>query len=196
MIGCHCPAPPGDGSAREERCASAQKNLSMALPGEVVLRQRTCCRSECCTVFWICQHCDRGQRYCSPACRTAARLQQRRSAKRPASAQSGGPTGPIGTGSGSIGDLRNTFSRLVSRPGQLRRATSSSVAPGLPPVSNYSSLPSSFKSALLTNSRSARFISNTVTVALPIAVLPRIWAPSAVKCSAQLSVRGLNKRTI
>lgn len=48
--------------------------------GEVVLRQRVCRGSGCHVVFWICQHCDRGQRYCSPACRAEARLQQRRRA--------------------------------------------------------------------------------------------------------------------
>ena len=31
----------------------------MALPGEVVLRQRICYGSGCHAVFWICQHCDR-----------------------------------------------------------------------------------------------------------------------------------------
>ena len=50
----------------------------MAGHGEVVLRQRVCLG--CQTVFWICQHCDRGHRYCSLACRTQARLQQRRRA--------------------------------------------------------------------------------------------------------------------
>lgn len=46
--------------------------------GETVLRQRVC--DGCSAVFWICPRCDRGQRYCSPACRAAARLQQHRSA--------------------------------------------------------------------------------------------------------------------
>jgi hypothetical protein len=52
----------------------------MAVHGEAILRQRVCRGSECQAVFWICQHCDRGQRYCSPACRAQARLQQRRRA--------------------------------------------------------------------------------------------------------------------
>jgi len=30
--------------------------------GEAVLRQRVCSREECRSVFWICEHCDRGQR--------------------------------------------------------------------------------------------------------------------------------------
>lgn len=54
----------------------------MAVYGEAVLRQRVCRGSECHAVFWICRHCDRGQRYCSPACRAQARLQQRRRANR------------------------------------------------------------------------------------------------------------------
>ena len=36
----------------------------------------------CQTVFWICQHCDRGHRYCSPECRDPARRQQLRLANR------------------------------------------------------------------------------------------------------------------
>lgn len=48
--------------------------------GGTVLRQRVCRGVACQTVFWICQHCDRGQGYCSPACRAEARLQQRRHA--------------------------------------------------------------------------------------------------------------------
>ena len=52
----------------------------MAIHGEVVLRQRVCRGSGCHAVFWICAHCDRGQRYCSLACRAEARLQQRRCA--------------------------------------------------------------------------------------------------------------------
>ena len=52
----------------------------MAIPGDVILRQRVCSSGGCHAVFWICQHCDRGQRYCGPTCRTQARLQQRRCA--------------------------------------------------------------------------------------------------------------------
>jgi hypothetical protein len=47
---------------------------------EVVLRQRRC--RACTAVFCICRHCDRGQCYCSPACRQGARRQQRRAANR------------------------------------------------------------------------------------------------------------------
>jgi hypothetical protein len=51
-----------------------------AAHGEAVLRQRVCLGSACHTVFYICGHCDRGQRYCSTACRQHARLHQRRCA--------------------------------------------------------------------------------------------------------------------
>jgi len=46
--------------------------------GEGVLRQRSCRR--CHALFWICLHCDRGQRYCSAFCRVPARRHQRRCA--------------------------------------------------------------------------------------------------------------------
>jgi hypothetical protein len=36
----------------------------------------------CQRVFWICSHCDRGQCYCSPGCRTEARRRQCRAANR------------------------------------------------------------------------------------------------------------------
>lgn len=52
----------------------------MAVPGEAILRQRVCRGRQCHAVFWICRHCDRGQCYCSEACRTQARLEQRRRA--------------------------------------------------------------------------------------------------------------------
>jgi len=54
----------------------------MAVQREVVLRQRVCSGRGCQTVFWICIHCDRGQRYCSPACRGEARRRQHRAANR------------------------------------------------------------------------------------------------------------------
>ncbi len=50
--------------------------------GEAVLRQRVCSHEGCRAVFWICEHCDRGQRYCGSACRTEARIKQRRCANR------------------------------------------------------------------------------------------------------------------
>ena len=54
----------------------------MPVHGEVVLRQRVCRGQGCQTVFWICTHCDRGQCYCSPACRIEARRRQHRAANR------------------------------------------------------------------------------------------------------------------
>ena len=54
----------------------------MAVPGEVVLRLRVCLGGECRATFFLCSRCDRGQRYCSLACRRQARLHQRRCANR------------------------------------------------------------------------------------------------------------------
>jgi hypothetical protein len=49
----------------------------MAAAGcEVILRQRICLT--CGKLFWICRHCDRGQRYCSASCRHQAYCQKRR----------------------------------------------------------------------------------------------------------------------
>lgn len=54
----------------------------MAVHGDVVLRQRICLGGDCHAVFYLCSHCDRGQRYCSLTCRQQARLGQRRCANR------------------------------------------------------------------------------------------------------------------
>ena len=51
------------------------------MPG-VVLRHRLCGYSGCHGLFTICVSCDRGQRYCSSACRAAARREQRSRANR------------------------------------------------------------------------------------------------------------------
>jgi hypothetical protein len=56
--------------------------IRMAAHGEVVLRQRFCHASECRAMFFLCSHCDRGQRYCSLACRRQARLCQHRLSNR------------------------------------------------------------------------------------------------------------------
>jgi len=52
----------------------------MAIHGETILRERVC--RGCQAAFWLCRHCDRGQCYCSPACRQQARREQRRRANR------------------------------------------------------------------------------------------------------------------
>jgi len=49
---------------------------------ETTFRQRFCSWPACGRMFFICAACYRGQRYCSAACRTPARLQQRRAANR------------------------------------------------------------------------------------------------------------------
>ena len=45
-------------------------------------RQRVCRFPPCGAVFYLCRHCDRGQRYCSSRCREKARRLQRREANR------------------------------------------------------------------------------------------------------------------
>ena len=47
-----------------------------------ILRLRICGHAACGAVFTVCVSCDRGQRYCRPACRSAARRQQRHDANR------------------------------------------------------------------------------------------------------------------
>ncbi len=47
-----------------------------------VLRQRRCHAENCAALFWICQSCDRGHRYCSLSCRTRQRRVQCRAANR------------------------------------------------------------------------------------------------------------------
>jgi hypothetical protein len=47
-----------------------------------VFRQRVCHSPSCGAVFYLCPHCDRGQRYCSSRCRVKSRRRQRREANR------------------------------------------------------------------------------------------------------------------
>jgi hypothetical protein len=47
-----------------------------------VFRQRVCHFPTCGAVFYLCRHCDRGQRYCSLRCREKALRLQRRQANR------------------------------------------------------------------------------------------------------------------
>jgi hypothetical protein len=54
----------------------------LAAPSERPFRQRFCQAEHCRALFWICSHCDRGQRYCSLACRIRSRLEQLREARR------------------------------------------------------------------------------------------------------------------
>ena len=49
---------------------------------QIPLYQRRCRAEECGAVFWVCRSCDRGQRYCSAACREVQRGRQRRTANR------------------------------------------------------------------------------------------------------------------
>jgi hypothetical protein len=47
-----------------------------------IFRQRVCHFPPCGAVFYLCRHCDRGQRYCSPRCREKSRRLQRHEANR------------------------------------------------------------------------------------------------------------------
>lgn len=47
-----------------------------------LFRQRVCHFPSCGAVFYLCRHCDRGQRYCSARCREKALRLQRREANR------------------------------------------------------------------------------------------------------------------
>ena len=47
-----------------------------------VFRQRVCHFPCCGAVFYLCPHCDRGQRYCCSRCRDKSRRRQRREANR------------------------------------------------------------------------------------------------------------------
>ncbi len=43
--------------------------MNLFILAKLFLRRRSC--RSCNAVFWICSHCDRGQRYCSAFCRDA-----------------------------------------------------------------------------------------------------------------------------
>ena len=63
---------------------AVQSPLIAAMAGipQTVFHQRFCNASQCRLLFFICTHCDRGQRYCSPTCRRSTRLEQQRAARR------------------------------------------------------------------------------------------------------------------
>ena len=54
----------------------------MPVACSTVFRQRVCHFPPCGAVFYLCAHCDRGQRYCRPHCRDKSRRLQRREANR------------------------------------------------------------------------------------------------------------------
>lgn len=60
----------------------SRRRRRMAVAGEVVLRLRVCLAGDCRATFFLCSRCDRGQRYCSLACRRQVRLHQHRRANR------------------------------------------------------------------------------------------------------------------
>jgi hypothetical protein len=45
-------------------------------------RQRSCKADNCGRIFFICSHCDRGQRYCSESCQLKSRAEQLSAAQR------------------------------------------------------------------------------------------------------------------
>ena len=57
-------------------------SLMVSTSAESPFRQRFCHAQDCGALFFICPHCDRGQRYCSLACRLRSRLAQLRAARR------------------------------------------------------------------------------------------------------------------
>ena len=58
-----------------------ERHTEMPSPAsESPLRPRFCGGPGCGALFFVCSSCDRGQRYCSQGCRTAARRLQRRAA--------------------------------------------------------------------------------------------------------------------
>ena len=54
----------------------------MPVAHSAAFRQRVCHFPPCGAIFYLCRHCDRGQRYCSSRCRGKARRLQRREANR------------------------------------------------------------------------------------------------------------------
>lgn len=54
----------------------------MPIACSTIFRQRVCHFALCGAVFYLCPHCDRGQRYCSSRCREKSRRLQRRAANR------------------------------------------------------------------------------------------------------------------
>jgi hypothetical protein len=54
----------------------------MSPSSEKPFRQRLCNAADCRRLFFLCSGCDRGQRYCSPSCRSKTRREQLRAANR------------------------------------------------------------------------------------------------------------------
>lgn len=54
----------------------------LSAPANKPFRQRYCKAVNCGRLFFICSHCDRGQRYCSAPCRLKSRVEQLRTAQR------------------------------------------------------------------------------------------------------------------
>jgi len=76
----------GNKRQQTEVCCHRRRWLSthaveaMASDSQSPFRWRFCFDRDCGGLFFICSHCDRGQRYCSEKCRKASRRRQVRSA--------------------------------------------------------------------------------------------------------------------
>lgn len=56
--------------------------VSISYSSELPFRQIFCHASQCRRLFFICSHCYRNHRYCSPDCRELSSIEQRRAARR------------------------------------------------------------------------------------------------------------------
>jgi hypothetical protein len=56
--------------------------VSISSSSELPFRQVFCHASQCRRLFFICSHCYRNHRYCSPDCRELSSIEQRRAARR------------------------------------------------------------------------------------------------------------------
>lgn len=56
--------------------------VSLSSPPKRPFRQRFCKADNCGRLFFICSHCDRGQRYCSESCQIKSRAEQLSAAQR------------------------------------------------------------------------------------------------------------------
>jgi len=71
-----------ESSFHDRRRLSSAPSQPVPTACSTVFRQRVCHFPPCSAVFYLCRHCDRGQRYCSSRCREKSRRLQRREANR------------------------------------------------------------------------------------------------------------------
>jgi hypothetical protein len=93
------------------------------------LRRVVCALPECARVFFLCSRCDRGNRYCSVACRASARCVSQRAARRRHQATE--------TGLQDHRDRNRAYRarrRVTDHPTGLRPARRSLPSPSEPPA--------------------------------------------------------------